>query len=220
MESSKNGRFLYENILQLIISRGFEFLKRQGIYRERFSGQVFSEADLLRISESFMIDQIEMNIQNLTEAFIVGKISLPQWQERMVYEIKSGYIVLGQLGRGGKKLMTFSDYGRIGARLRQEYRFLERFAQEIKSGTLTANQILARAKLYARGPQVAYWENRLSAMADAGYTLERRVLHPAEHCPDCIQYASRGWQTLGSLPAPGMGSRCLHNCKCTKEFRK
>jgi hypothetical protein len=148
-----------------------------------------------------------------------GTVPLEDWQYSMAVELRRIHCQMAALGRGGWEQMTPSDWGRVGNRLRDEYKFLMGFADQIARGELSEAQILARLTLYENGVWSSYWKGQEDAHDEAGFTEERRVLQPAEHCGDCIGYAEQGWQPLGSLPAPGENSICGNNCRCLKEFR-
>jgi hypothetical protein len=51
-----------------------------------------------------------------------------------------------------------------------------------------------------------------------GGQQERRFLHAAEHCPDCVDVAGRGWVPIGTLPRIG-DSQCRTRCRCTFSYR-
>ncbi len=181
------------------------------------SGSTVPEEALLKISNqitNFAGDGFKYS----TEYLLKGKMDLVGWQKEMAQGIKDAYIVNGQLGKGGKLQMTFSDYGKLGAQIKQEYRHLTKFAEDIAGGKLSEAQINARVALYAESTKKAYWIGKTSAMNVAGFDMERRVMSPAEHCDDCVGYAALGWQPIGSLPEPGSGSVCGGNCKCHKEY--
>ena len=154
-----------------------------------------------------------------------------RWQQTVAREIKDAYIVNLQIGRGGKKATDYADYGRIGGRLAFEYGKLSQFATEIAGRQFDADgnlikgtgpsdaQIMARAKLYAKGPRTAYFDGLTAGKVEAEYTEERRVIHSGNPCADCVEYAAAGWQPIGALPEPGVQSACGHNCQCEKEYR-
>jgi hypothetical protein len=196
------------------------FIKKLGTYIYR-NNRTLSEEKLLSISSSYIETGLSKNIAALTQRMLDGKLSLSEWQIRMGTSLKESHIINMLIGRGGRGAATLSDYGRVGNILRwDEYRHLQMFAEEIKAGSLSDAQILARVKMYANSTKKSYWIGRDGAMLDAGFTTERRILHPAEHCPDCIGYAEQGWMPIGTLPEPGEGSVCLSNCQCTKEYRR
>lgn len=187
-------------------------------YRSFVAGRFVSEATVRATGERFVSQSIESNIENITERFLDGKIDLATWQQRMAAELKDAHIVNACIGRGGRAQMTFSDWGRVGARLREQYRYLNRFAEEIKNGLLSNAQISQRALMYARSARISYYDGLTSAKAMAEFTEEQRVLGYAEHCTDCPDLAGY-WAPIGSLPPIGM-TQCLTNCKCTKIYRK
>jgi len=47
------------------------------------------------------------------------------------------------------------------------------------------------------------------------------VLGAAEHCPDCLDLAGRGWMPIEELEqVPGDGNtQCLTNCQCSLDYR-
>lgn len=156
-------------------------------------------------------------VQAYTEVLIAGETDIAGWQEAVMVELRRAHTQAAALGRGGWAQMTPADWGRTGSTLKQEYQFLADFAAEIN--TLSEAQIRARINQYADHLQQSFWAGMTSAQGEAGLTEERRVLTPAEHCDDCRAYAEMGWQPLGSLPEPGVGSVCGAKCRCEKEYR-
>jgi hypothetical protein len=205
---------------ELASGLGFVWDPTVARYRDLSNGQFVSESDLQDLVDNYADDYLGPQIEQLTDQMIGGDISLSDWQVSMAESLKQAYVTVAAIGRGGRSAMDYSDFGRIGARLRSEYKYLDGFAQEIKSGTLSPSYIRARAQLYADGVKVALWDGRRAAKIEAGMTLEKRVLHPAEHCTDCMNYADQGWQPIGTFPPPGLGSECLHHCRCTMDFSK
>lgn len=171
-----------------------------------------------KVGEHYTAERIFPAVQALTDRFLSGSLTLADWQERMARTIKDGRIINLHLGRGGRTATTFSDYGKIGADLRMEYRRLESFAQEIASGKLSEAQIRARADQYAAGVRKAYWIGRTAGQKEAGLTHEARFLSPVEHCAECPEYAARGIVPIGTLPEPGFDCTCSSNCKCYKVY--
>jgi hypothetical protein len=154
----------------------------------------------------------------MTQRMIDGKMSLGDWQRSMAKEIKDAHIISATAGRGGRDQMTQSDWGRVGARLRFEYKHLNDFAQEVKDKGITGNT-LNRAGMYGEAPRTAFYDGLTAAKKVAAFTEERRITNSKETCPDCIGYEAQGWQPIGVLPEPGQRSVCGHNCKCEKEYR-
>lgn len=199
-------------------ARGFTYDKRLARYRDRETGRLVAERDVIAAADGFR-DFARANIDRLTERFVDGDIDLPTWQRRVAQEVKDAHIVSAMAGKGGRNNMTQADWGRVGGRLRFEYDRLNRFAVEVKAGMQTPAQIRARAKLYANGTRKSYFDGKTAACQEAEFTEERRILQPGESCADCIGYAAQGWVPIGTLPEPGVASECLSNCNCIKEYR-
>lgn len=188
-------------------------------YRDNRTGRFVSEATVRHLGERFAEQAVATNIDRLTERMIAGKIDLPTWQAGMAREIRDAHTVSAVLGRGGRDQMTQADWGRMGARLREQYKYLNRFSRDIADGKLTPAQIRARAKMYAQSARTSYYDGLTAAKQVAGFDEEMRVLTPeAEHCDDCPPLSGH-WEPIGSLPPVG-ATICLTNCRCTKIYRK
>jgi hypothetical protein len=204
---------------------GFRFDRDAARYRDNRTGRFVAEQRILDTfvelgeGKNSFAGFAQRNMDNITKRYIDGKIDLQSWQRQMRREIKDSHIVSATAGRGGRDSMTQADWGRTGGRLRQQYGYLDNLAWERFNGTVSDSQMMTRAKMYAGNNRTAYHDGKVAAFRDAGFTEERRVLNPAEHCADCLAYAALGWQPIGSLPEPGQASQCLSNCKCDKEFR-
>jgi hypothetical protein len=199
---------------------GFRWDRTISRYRDNATGRLVPESKVLSTIERFNNGVIQNNVDNLTERFLDGRLTLAQWQQAMALEIKDGWLVSAMAGRGGRNAMTQADWGRLGGRLRYEYSRLNRFADRIKNGELTAAQIRANAQLYALAPRTGYWDGQTAAMIDAGYVAEQRFLGAADHCSICIDLAARGRQPIGTLPEPGTQCEGKRQCKCRKEYFK
>jgi hypothetical protein len=159
-------------------------------------------------------------LRTLTEQLRVGQVTLAEWQLAMAGEIKAAHLAAGMAAAGGKAQMTQATYGAIGQRLRQEYQYLQKFADGIANGIISLDgRILQRAEQYGRDARETYQRIMQREAARRGYDEERRFLHGNEHCPECVEYAARAWQPIGTLPPPGDQSSCRANCLCTKSFR-
>lgn len=142
--------------------------------------------------------------------------------------IKRAYIEQYLVGRGGRDQMTPADWGSIGGMLAEQYRYLEGFAAEVEAGELSQRQINARARMYIRSSKEAYERGRrrwlLSLDERDKPTEVRWILQPAEHCPDCVAFASLRWIPLtddafgGCFPGSGC-TQCLTNCQCFLDYR-
>lgn len=191
---------------------------RAGRYIDPETGRfVPKQAEVRALDERITtgIDQIRA----VTAGVLSGAVTVAEWQTAIAVELRRMHTQAAALGRGGWQQMTPRDWGRVGRKLRDEYAYLGNFATTLAGGNLSEAQVNARLTLYVNGIWSSYWKGARGAMEGAGMTEERRVLTPAEHCRDCEGYAAEGWQPLGSLPEPGEGSACGHNCRCIKVYR-
>jgi hypothetical protein len=130
----------------------------------------------------------------LAEMVADHRLNVADWQRQMKQVIKAEYIAKYTAGRGGIEAMTQSDWGRLGAIIKEQYGYLRGFAQAITDGTLSEAQIKARAAMYVRSGREAFMRAQARAL-DA---------------PDLPAY-------------PGDGTTdCLTNCQCRwiiREYR-
>jgi len=197
---------------------GFRWNKGLARYQDRATGRIVSQKQLLDLGEKYIADVTKDNIETMTAKMLDGTWTLEQWQTKVAMELKDAYTVETLLGRGGVKMMTPADWGRMGGRLGYQYRRLENFAFEIKDGKLVDGQIEFRARMYGDSARQAFYDGSTAAHKESGFTHEQRFLTPAEHCDDCMDYAAMGIVPIGTLPEPGQESACMTNCKCYKEY--
>jgi hypothetical protein len=115
--------------------------------------------------------------------------------------------------------MSPADWGWTGQRLRQQYQWLDGFAQDLATGKQALDGTLAvRASLYAEASRATHREMERRQARLRGEQQEKNQLGAADHCPGCLEQTARGWQPIGSLVP--VGSRtCLARCHCSIAFR-
>ena len=188
-----------------------------GRYRDRATGRFVSELTVRRDLDSY-IDAKNARLDSLTTQLRNREISLADWQTQMRNEIRTAHTNAAMVAKGGRDQMTNADWGRTGRELRTQYEYLDKWAADIASGKVKLDgRANVRARLYGEASRGTYEQQRRAMAADRGNQLERRILHAAESCADCIQYAAMGWQPIGTLPRIGQ-SQCRTNCRCTMEF--
>lgn len=114
--------------------------------------------------------------------------------------------------------MRPGDYGAIGAEIKKEYTYLNRFASEIATGYPLGGAFTARAQMYMEAGRKTYYDQLDQVQLAHGMTEERNVLHPADHCQECPGLTELGWVEIGELPQIGT-RQCMRHCKCDKEYR-
>jgi hypothetical protein len=197
---------------------GFTYDRRIARYRNRETGRLVAERDVIAAADGFR-DFARGNIDRLTERFVEGDLDLPDWQRRVAAEARDARLVSAMAGRGGRNAMQPSDWGRVGGRLRYDLDRLNRFAIEIKAGMLTPAQIKARARLYAKTAQQSYNDGRLAAGQEAQVNLEW-IVGPTEHCGDCLRlngqvHSAEAWAASGWQPQSSALECGGFNCQCS-----
>ena len=160
---------------------------------------------------------------NLAARYKAGDITITDWIMETRAELKSAHIAQYVLARGGLGNMTQADYGRIGAKLREQYGFLNDFAAKIIDNPQWSEAyIAARSQMYFEasgtsfeiGNQVSRGvlvlpqhpgDGRTQCLSNCKCYWDIRVqganwectwtLSPAEHCPDCLENAAK-WAPL------------------------
>ena len=167
------------------------------------------------------INKLGTLLRRLTNMLSNGDITLVQWQESVREALKLAHVQAAIIGNGGRDNMQASDWGRIGQRLRAEYRYLEGFARDLLAGSISTPMAIARIGMYSQAVRGSYWEGSAIRQERQGYSLMRRILDPqAKHCDDCVNFAARGVVPIGSLPMPGQRCACMSNCKCRVQYMR
>jgi hypothetical protein len=137
----------------------------------------------------------------------------------MRQEIKRTQLSTTSLLRGGWNQMTAADYGRVGSNVRVQYHYLDGFVGDLRSGRQRMDgSFFNRAKLYPANARVTFHEQQTAQLDALGYTEELNVLHPAEHCVECIDARARGWVPIGTNVPIGK-RQCVGNDRCSMRYR-
>lgn len=201
------------------VAPGYRYDRRVARYRSEVSGRFISWRDVASALNEYLRVGTD-RISSISERLINRNITLADWIMEMQKEIKRSHLVAAALGKGGWDRLTAADFGRVGASIRDQYRFLRQFVEQIQVGQQKLNgRLIWRSQLYVRSARAFHTEFERKQVSSAGYSEERRILGQAEHCEDCIEYASRGWVPLGTLPEIGIASKCRQNCHCHFEYR-
>lgn len=147
-----------------------------------------------------------------------NRITIAAWQEEMRAALKELHLYSAAAARGGFDQMGSAEFGQVGQKLREQYRFLDRFAGEIENGLQLDGRFTGRVELYAQSGRATYHEHDSRVNEDAGMSEERSVLHPADHCTECVEQAELDWQPIGEMVPIG-DRQCRGRCHCTVQYR-
>lgn len=135
--------------------------------------------------------------ESLNQALLDGSIGVDGWLAGMRKEVSAGHVSTYSAGRSGAwSSITFSEWGRLGQRIRRQNEFLKAFADDInKRGidNLTIAYLNNRTGLYG---------SNFRESLEAGIARDRG-LDPS---------------VLPAIPGDG-STRCLVRCKCRWTIR-
>lgn len=189
-------------------------------YYDLDTGQFVSNADVLGALES-VIDQSALNMNALSLQLQNGEISIASWQSSMMQEIKISHLASTTAANGGWAQMTQADWGFAGSQIKEQYRYLNNFAQQIANGEQPLDgRFMVRTDLYGDASRDSYEAQRFRLMEQSGFEEELWELDPsADHCDGCLEQAGKGWVPLGELDNIG-DEDCQVRCRCTKRYRR
>lgn len=154
-------------------------------YRDLSTGRFLPRQTIIDLRDGLLESRVSAT-KSLATALAHGQIDLPSWQTGMRAVSRDTAMAEYLFGRGGINAMTQTDYGRVGALVKEQYQFLANFAADVSGGTLSEPQIAARAAMYAHAGVTAH---SIGKEASYGGTLQ--------------------------LPAhPGEGTTCRSQCRC------
>jgi hypothetical protein len=155
---------------------------------------VLKQLPITEESKATLID-IRMNLFNdasdtIAEQLYTGEISIGAWEESMKQLIREVHASVAAIAKGGWDEMSWSDWGRLGTPLREQYKYLHGFAQAVaeKSDTISLNAIKARAHLYGQGAAGS------AVLIQAGPELEKLLPYlPRDGSTECLMRCRCAW---------------------------
>lgn len=168
---------------------------------------------------------IARHAAEITEELRENQLTIMEWRESMREMIKQTHLTSTALAAGGRAQVTQEEWGLAGQIIREEYGFLDDWVVEILNGQAPLDgRMRTRAQLYAEAGRNSYHEAERRDQEARGMEEERSVLHPAEHCDDCLAESEAGpdgdgWRPIGEMIPIG-SRRCGRRCKCTAQYRQ
>jgi hypothetical protein len=143
-----------------------------------------------------------------------GELSLPEWQLETAREIKFLHTAATAVALGGAEQVTARDNGRLGARLKFQYKRQKSFWLKIEAGEKSEAQISAQIEQYADAGFITFIAADRDARIEEGEDdLEMRVdVGDDAECDDCAAIANE-WAPIGSLDPIG-STECNGSCRC------
>lgn len=198
--------------------RLYTYDPRTGRYRDRSTGRLVPRTQV-RAWLDVALDRASDRIAALARQLRARQIDLVSWQVRMAREVKNVQLYSAAMAKGGWAQLSPADLGRVGQAVQVQLRFLNRFAQQIKTGEQAKDgRLEMRARLYAQAGRALFHRVERLDMEVRGMTEEASVRHASDSCGDCVEAEALGWVPIGTLVP--VGSReCKGNCRCEIEYR-
>lgn len=156
-----------------------------------------------------------------------GTLGLLEWQRLMQVIVKDTQIYAGAVAAGGYNNVGPEELTEIIASVGEQYQFLADWTSQLYDRLSNADEaakqetekaMMARARMYPSASRGLFDKVYRRGQKRRGYDEERSILHPAEHCNQCVAEAQLGWVPIGEVTPIGQRT-CLSNCKCTIEYR-
>lgn len=193
-----------------------QFVTEKGRVRSR--GEMRQEIDKLT-------DRVKRDARKLAERFHDKEIDEAEFVVSMRELLKSGHIIAASVGRGGRQRMQAADWGRVGRKLKWQYKYLDKFAKRIANDTISGVAGSNRAALYASALHISYYDSVYVDYAEVDKPVDangeeilvRLVQNSQEGCEDCAADAGEGWMPVDQMGE--LGTRiCGDFCRCDLEF--
>ena len=192
------------------------------IKAKQFAGERRVTRREVRAEIDKLLEYVEKRSATVAKAFYAGELSLTDFELGMADLLRSAHIIAASVGRGGRDLMTLSDWGKVGAKIAWQNRYLEKFARKIERGTLSEASIANRARSYSSSIFVSFSDTYQKAQTEfvedgKNPILARLVQNSKEGCEECTADADEGWVSVDDMKE--IGTRlCGDFCLCDIEF--
>lgn len=198
-------------------------------YRNLATGRFISSEQVVGLVDQLIDRTNESAVDTLSTMVADQRLSTADWKSAMARTIKNAYIQQTELAAGGRENVTQQMWGSAGGQIAEQYRFLDKFARDIETGSLTEAQIRSRSEMYINSSREAFWRVKDRLARDKGLTEERWIpIGDDATCGPCAEAGTEGWQPIGTFAQPGSGrvkvsplTSCegLTRCRCRKEYR-
>jgi hypothetical protein len=174
-----------------------------------------------------LTDKVKRQAKRLAVMAHNGTITQAEFEASMRTLLRSGHVIAASVGRGGRVRMTAKDWGRVGAKIKWQYKFLAKFARKIGTDAISGAASSNRVQLYADALHISYYRAFYSEMAespkdkpigkDGKELMVKLMQNSKEGCEDCEADAAMGWMRLDEMGL--LGTRiCGDFCKCDLVF--
>lgn len=164
-------------------------------------------------------------IIDITTDLILENITIQKWTNDVRKHIRNSFVAEYLLGIGGKNVLDIVDINELKKMVKNQWKYFQKFAEEIKNGELTGAKIFQRIGMYGEAVTHGYEQAKAKSHAivlpeypadgnqqcfmncrchwhlkddpkNTNYVLATWTMNPnAEHCISCINN-SKKWNPL------------------------
>ncbi|WP_445634524.1 Phage head morphogenesis domain-containing protein [Nostoc sp. DSM 114161] len=196
----------------------YQFDPNSHRYRDTETGRYVRQVDVLGFVDE-EVSRLEVRLKGHARLLVQGKIDIAEFQTRMALTLKESHLRVGAIGAGGTKQLTSAHYGKIGAQLKKQYKYLHGFGQDLAEGKLTKEQAIRRAASYAKSAKTSFFESEFTSRGKVGFYAKRLLDAQSRHCQSCISYQRLQWTLIQLVTPPGVDCECGGRCRCRLVFR-
>ncbi|MFN6572402.1 hypothetical protein [Dendronalium sp. ChiSLP03b] len=197
----------------------YQFDPQSHRYRDAETGRFVKYAQVLEVVDQ-EVNRLEVRLKGHARLLTQGKIHIAEFQTRMAQNLKESHLRNASIGAGGIKQLTPTDYGKVGAELKKQYKFLNGFGQDLAEGKLTKEGAIRRAGSYAKSAKTSFFEAEFTSRGKVGFYAKRLLDAQSRHCQSCISYQRLQWTLIQLVTPPGIDCECGGRCRCRLVFRK
>ncbi|WP_414755570.1 hypothetical protein [Anabaena sp. CCY 9910] len=188
-------------------------------YRDSETGRFVKAGDISQLIDR-EVNRAEVRLKGHARLLAQGKINIPEFQARMAQTLKEAHLRNAAVGAGGVKSLTPTHYGKVGAELKKQYKYLYQFGKDLADGKLTSKQAIRRAGMYAASARTSFHEAEFTSRGKVGFYAKRLLDPQAKHCDACIAHQRPNWTLIQLITPPGVDCQCGGRCRCRLVFRK
>lgn len=169
-----------------------------------------------------LLDYVEKQSSLLAKRFSGGDITIAEFEIEMRGLLQSAHIISASVGKGGRALMTQADWGRVGAKIKWQYGYLQKFAKKLERGVLSEAAAANRARSYASAIYISFaqtFEKAQKEFVEGGKNPLQVKLeqNSKEGCSECSADAAEGFVSVDDFTEIG-GRICGDYCLCDAVF--
>ncbi len=189
--------------------------KKEQVYKYK-SGELVPKTRIDKLFQS-NLELLKKRNSKLLNDLYSKELSFDNWRKETFINIKYAEINTFLLKTGGPENISKKDIKILNGNLKKKFEYFSKFTQDIKNG-ISKVELEYRLKRYNESVYSALSTGDLLNKIKTGNKFAYRILGAAEHCNDCINYASLGVVPIEQFIPVKTNCVCQERCKCTGLF--